>query len=191
MRLPQHLLLVLGLAAGGVTGFQLGTTEVATGTYYIDLDRAVDGVPAFQGLREQRMGPVKALGDAWNERKAQLDEDNASFALLEEGTPEHTAMRVQLAIREQNLRAEYETLTDAANQVNESLAFEAQRMIQTAVEVLGMEKGYEHIVLSPLTNEVLPWDNPNAARELLRNRTTLWIHPERDITAEVTEILNR
>ena len=26
---------------------------------------------------------------------------------------------------------------------------------------------------------------------VLRNRTTFWIHPERDVTAEVTAILNR
>lgn len=191
MRLPQSILLVLGAFAGGVTGYSLGTAEVTPGTYYVDIDRAVNGVPAFEAMKAMRMGPVQRAGDDWTARKAQFDEDAAGFALLEEGSAEYRDLQVSLAIREENLKTEFQLLTDAANQVNEGLAFEAQKMIQDAVEVLAQEKGYEHIVLSPLTNAVIPWDNPNAARELLRSRTTFWIHPDRDVTAEVSEILKR
>lgn len=191
MRLPQSILLVLGAFAGGVTGYNLGTAEVTPGTYYVDIDRAVNGVPVFEAMKVQRMGPVQKAGDSWTARKAQFDEDAAGFALLEEGSSEYRDMQVSLAIREENLKSEYQLLTDAANQVNEGLAFEAQKMIQDAIEVLASEKGYEHIVISPLTNEVIPWENPNAARELLRNRTTFWVHPDRDVTAEVSAILNR
>jgi Skp family chaperone for outer membrane proteins len=191
MRIAPSILLVLGTLAGGVSGYQIASTAVTPGTYYVDIDRAVAGAPAFEAMRAQRMGPIQALGDEWNARKTQLEEDAAGAALLEEGSAEYRAMSVSLAIREENLKSEYKVLSDAAGQVNEGLAFEAQRMIQTAVEVLGAEKGYEHIVISPLTNEVIPWDNANAARDLLRTRTTFWIHPERDVTAEVVEILNR
>jgi Skp family chaperone for outer membrane proteins len=191
MRIAPSILLALGTLAGGVSGYQIATTAVTPGTYYVDIDRAVSGVQSLMAIREQRMGPIRALGDDWNARKNQLEEDNASFALLEEGSAEFRSMQVSMAIRQENLKSEFEVLSDAAGQVNEGLAFEAQKLIQTAVESLGTEKGYEHIVISPLTNAVIPWDNPNAARDLLRTRTTFWIHPERDVTAEVVEILNR
>lgn len=191
MRLPQSILLVLGAFAGGVTGYSLGNAEITPGTYYVDIDRAVNGVPAFEAMKGQRMGPVQRAGDDWTARKAKFEEDTASFLLLEEGSAEYRDMQVSLAIREENLKTEFQLLTDAANQVSEGLAFEAQKMIQGAIEVLASEKGYEQIVLSPLTNTVIPWENPSAARELLRNRTTFWIHPDRDVTAEVSEILKR
>lgn len=191
MRIAPSILLVLGTLAGGVSGYQIATTAVTPGTYYVDIDQAVSGVASFQAIRDQRMGPIRALGDEWNARKGKLEEDNANFALLEVGSPEYLAMQVSMAIRQENLKSEYEVLNDAANQVTEGLAFEAQKMIQTAVETLGAEKGYEHIVISPLTNAVIPWDKPNAARDLLRTRTTFWVHPERDVTSEVVEILNR
>lgn len=191
MRIAPSILLVLGTLAGGVSGYQIANSAVTPGTYYIDIDRAVSGVPAFEALRAQRMGPIQALGDAWTSRKEKFDEDAAGAALLEEGSAELRALNVSMAIRQQNLESEYQTLTEAAGRVNEGLAFEAQRMIQTAVETLGAEKGYEHIVMSPLTNAVIPWDAPNAARDLLRTRTTFWIHPDRDVTAEVVEVLNR
>ncbi|MCH2100951.1 MAG: hypothetical protein MK209_03410 [Planctomycetes bacterium] len=191
MRLPQSIFLVLGAFAGGFTGYGLGTAEVTPGTYYVDIDRAVNGVPIFEEMKVLRMGPVQKAGDDWTARKAKFDEDAARFALLEEGSSEYRDMQVSLAIREENLKAEFQLLTDAANQVNEGLAYEAQKIIQNAVEVLANEKGYEQIVLSPLTNSVIPWENPAAARDLLRNRTTIWIHPDRDITTEVGEILNR
>jgi hypothetical protein len=191
MRIAPSILLVLGTLAGGVSGYQIANTAITPGTYYVDIDRAVAGVASFEAIRAQRMGPIRALGDDWNARKDKLEEDAAGAALLEEGSPEFRAVNVGLAIREENLKSEFKVLTDAAGQVNEGLAFEAQKMIQTAVEILGTESGYEHIVISPLTNEVIPWDKPNAARDLLRTRTTFWIHPERDVTAEVVEILNR
>lgn len=191
MRIAPSILLMLGTLAGGVSGYQMATTAVTPGTYYVDIDQAVQGVAAFESLREQRMGPIRALGDEWNARKVKFDEDKASLLLQEEGTDEFRAMNVSMAIRQQNLSAELDVLNEAFGRVNEGLAFEAQKMIQTAVETLGAEKGYEHIVISPLTNEIIPWENADAARDLLRTRTTFWIHPERNVTSEVVEILNR
>lgn len=190
MRATLLIPLLLGLGAGGASGYLAGAAELQPGTYYIELGRAVQGVPGFQQRSQQQLEPIRLRIESWNQAKAAFDEDEAAFALLEPGTAEHQGKQIELAVRQESLIQERQVLEEAMAQIQESLLYLASRKVHEAAAKLGERGGYEHIVIEPIQVADIPWDKPNEARELLRQRQTLWVHPDRDLTDELLAILS-
>jgi len=190
MRITHTLILLAGALVGGASGYLAGSAELVPGTYFVRLGAAIEAVPGFKEESARRLAPIESERSRVVAESKQLEEDRAALALLNPDDPQTSVRQLELDLKEEKLRGEVKLLREVAGQIQESLLFEASRAIHMAANQLGVDKGYEHIVVDPIDLGSIPWEkDPAQARELIRQRDTFWIHPDRDITDELIALL--
>lgn len=192
MRFTHPLLLVVGAIVGGASGYMAASADLVQGTYYVRLGAAIQAVPGFTEESQRRLGPIETDRNRVVEENKQLEEDRAALALLDPEDPQTSVRQLELDLKEEKLRGEVQLLRQVAGQIQETLLFEASRSVHMAADKLGRERGYEHLVIDPIDLKSIPWDtDPAQARELVKQRSTFWIHPDRDVTDELIALLGQ
>ncbi|NQU47632.1 MAG: hypothetical protein HQ519_03210 [Planctomycetes bacterium] len=181
---------VAALAVGTATGYVVRAAAVLVpGTYYIDLGRAIKGDPRLEAQFAMAMKPLQTRYQELKAEAKKLNTEKDQLAIMDPATAEYRSLSMHLKIREETVKGEQDLLVQAQRSIDDEFLFMASSSIHKAVEKLGAEKGYESIVVAPISLKAVPWDNPAQAMELLRQRSTYWIHPDRDVTDELIAIL--
>lgn len=194
MRKPALLfLLIAAMAVGTATGYVArGAAELVPGTYYIDLARAMSATPELSTRREAALEPVASRAAELQKLGAALETEKGQLALMDPASQDFQNLQLTLALREETLKGEMNLLKQAQNNINDEMLYLASKRIHEAVDVLGAQKGYECIQVSPIDLAKIPWkDDPQQSMELVQQRTTFWIHPDHDVTDELIVILNQ
>ncbi len=188
LRLPILLLAtaLVGAAMGTATRQE---AAMVSGTYYVDLFRAVDGSPGFAEAAAASMAPLMVRSDVIKEEEKVLEDAISALQLMDPDSLEFAQRNAQLQIQSQALNEEKKALVQLRDQVREQVMASVTLRVHQAVEQIAKVKGYEAVVLQPLPLSEVENKPFGTAMELLRQRSTLWIHPTRDITDEVIAVM--
>ncbi len=194
MRKPFLLLLLTAaVAVGSATGYVVrGAADLVPGTYYIDLGRALAATPELTTRFEAMLKPIKDRAAELQQLAAAVDKEKGQMALMDPASQDFQNLKLSLAIREETLNGEMNLLNQARRNINDEMLYLASKRIHEAVDVLGAQKGYEAIQVSPIELAKIPWEeDPKQSMDLIQQRNTFWIHPDRDVTDELIGILNQ
>ncbi len=192
----KSILLLLMAAAAGIgtaTGYVArDAAELVPGTYYIDLGRAMAATPELTTRFEAMVKPILDRAAQLKKSAADLDTEKGQLALMDPEALDFQNLKLSLAIREETLNGEMNLLQQARNNINDEMLYLASKRIHEAVDTLGAQKGYEAIQVSPIELAKIPWvEDPKQSMDLIQQRNTFWIHPDRDVTDELIVILNQ
>jgi hypothetical protein len=192
----KSILLLLMAAAAGIgtaTGYVArDAADLVPGTYYIDLGRAMAATPELTTRFEAMVKPILDRATQLKKSAADLDTEKGQLALMDPAALDFQTLKLSLAIREETLNGEMNLLQQARNNINDEMLYLASKRIHEAVDVLGAQKGYEAIQVSPIQLAKVPWEkDPKQSMDLIQQRNTFWIHPDRDVTDELIVILNQ
>lgn len=187
------LLLTAAVAAGTATGYVVrAAAELVPGTYYIDLGRAMEATPELGDQFKAMLEPIKTRAAELQKAGADLEKQKGELALMDPASQDFKSLKLSLAIREETLIGEMNLLNQARNNINDEMLYLASKRIHEAVDALGAQKGYECIQVSPIELSRIPWEeDPKQSMDLIQQRNTFWIHPDRDVTDELIVILNQ
>jgi hypothetical protein len=182
-------LLVIG-AASAATGYAVrSAADLVTGTYTVDLMRAVEAIPGYQDQLTKVMAPIERRKVKFKAAAQSFKSKSEDMALLEVNSDEYHEGMMTLQLDKAYLEGENKLLNDAEFQIRHDAFLSATRTIHLAVTELGKRKGYEVIEVLPLSLDLIDFTKPDQAFETLRQRRTMWVHPDRDVTDEVVAIL--
>ena len=192
----KSILLLLMAAAAGIgtaTGYVArDAAELVPGTYYIDLGRAMAATPELTTRFEAMVKPILDRAAQLKKSAADLDTEKGQLALMDPEALDFQNLKLSLAIREETLNGEMNLLQQARNNINDEMLYLTSKRIHEAVDTLGAQKGYEAIQVSPIELAKIPWvEDPKQSMDLIQQRNTFWIHPDRDVTDELIVILNQ
>jgi Skp family chaperone for outer membrane proteins len=186
------LLLASAAAVGTATGYAVrAAAELVPGTYYIDLGRALPETPEFKNQLAALREPLNTRAQQLQALNAELENDRTQLAVMDPASVDARKLFLSLKIREETIHGEMDLLKQASRGLEEEYLLLASKRVHEAAEALAIEKGYEALVVSPIALDEMVWDNPKQTMELLRQRSTFWIHPDRDVTGDLIAILAR